>query len=246
MNGTNKRSDSILSNSSRPNSQTPKGSATTQASKYPMEGRAEGLVGACPSLLGVLPMQSQHMIPVRDLAWHPQQQQQQQQLALFLADIQACLVQYPEGLSLAAPCIPLMLDRAGLFQSVQQVREGIQQQQRPMVVLRAMLTLVGMGEEVVEGLHHTHMVMVVRMVEVLVLLVVAVVVVAMVLMEQLGVRISFNRVLAGVRLCPMLLLHILQLLTGQLGMRSGGDHQYLCGFAVVLPKQVFASVIFVG
>ena len=184
------------------------------------------------------------MIPVRDLAWQPQQQQQL--LALFLADTQGCLVQYPEGLCLAAPCIPLMLDRAGLFQSVQQAREGIQQQQLPMVVLRAMLTLVGMGEGVVEGLHHMHMVMGGRMVGVLVLLVVAVVV-AMVLMEQLGVRISFNRVLAGVRLGQMLLLRILQLLTGQLGMRSGGDHQYLCGFAVfVSPKQVFASVMFVG
>ncbi len=231
MNGMNKRSDSILSNSSRPNSQTPNGSATTQVSKYPMEGRAEVLVGACPSLLGALPIQSQHTIPVRDLAWHPQQQQQQQLLALFLADIQGCLVQYPEGLSLAAPCIPLMLDRAGLFQSVQQAREGIQQQQLPMVVLRAMLSLVGMGGGVVEGLLRMHMVMGVRMVGMLVLLVVAVVVVAMVLMEQLGVRISFNRVQAGVRLGRMLLLHILQLLTGQLGMRSGGDSvvlMFLC------------------
>ena len=243
MNGTSRRSDSILSNSSRLNSQTPNGSATTQVNKYHMEGRAEGLVGACPRLLDVPPMQSQHMIPVRDLAWHPQQQQQQL-LALFLADTQGCLVQYPEGLSLAAPCIPLMLDRAGLFQSVQQDREGIQQQQLPMVVLRAMLTLVGMGEGVVEGLHRMHMVMGVRMVVMLVLLVVAVVVVAMVLMEQLGVRISFNRVLAGVRLGRMLLLHILQLLTGQLGMRSGGDSVVLMFF--VYSRQPFASAIFLG
>jgi len=243
MNGTSKRSDSILSNSSRLNSQTPNGSATTQVSKYPMEGRAEVLVGACPRLLGVLPMQSQHMIPVRDLAWHPQQQQL---LALFLADTQGCLVQCPEGLSLAAPCIPLMLDQAGLFQSVQQDREGIQQEQLPIVVHRAMLTLVGMGEGVVEGLHHMHMVMGVHMVGMLVLLVVAVVV-AMVLMEQLGVRISFNRVQAGVRPGRMLLLHILQPLTGQLGMHSGGDQQYFCGFAVfVYPRQVFANVMFLG
>ena len=226
MNGTSRRSDSILSNSSRLNSQTPNGSATTQVNKYHMEGRAEGLVGACPRLLDVPPMQSQHMIPVRDLAWHPQQQQL---LALFLADIQGCLVQYPEGLFLAAPCIPLMLDQAGLFQSVQLAREGTQWQQLPMVVLRAMPTLVGMGEEVVEGLHHMRMG--VRMVGMLVLLVVAVVV-AMVLMEQLGVRISFSRVQAGVRLGQMLLLHILQLLTGQLGMHNGGDQQCFCGFAV--------------
>ena len=209
-----------------------------------MEGRAEVVVGACPRPLGVLPMQSQHMIPVRDLAWPPLQQQLL--LALFLADIQACLVQCPEGLSLAAPCIPLMLDRAGLFQSVEQDREGIQQEQLPIVVVRAMLTLVRMLEGVVEGLHHTHMVMGVRMVEMLVLLVVAVVV-AMVLMEQLGVRISFNRVQAGVHLGRMLLLHILQLLTGRLGMRSGGDQQLFRGFAdFVYPKQLFASVMFVG
>ena len=226
MNGTNKRSDSILSNSSRLSSQTPNGSATTQV-KYPMEGRAGVLVGACPRLLDVLPMQSPHMIPVRDLAWHPQQQQQL--LALFLADTQGCLVQCPEGLSLAAPCIPLTLDQAGLFQSVQLAREGIQQQQLPMVVHRAMLTLVGMGEEVVEGLHHMRMG--VRMVGMLVLLVVAVVV-GMVLMEQLGLRISFNRVQAGVRLGRMLLPHIRQLLTGQLGMHNGGDQQCFCGFAV--------------
>ena len=246
MNGTSRRSDSILSNSSRLNSQTPNGSATTQVNKYHMEGRAEGLVGACPRLLDVPPMQSQHMIPVRDLAWHPQQQQQQL-LALFLADIQGCLVQYPEGLFLAAPCIPLMLDQAGLFQSVQLAREGTQWQQLPMVVLRAMPTLVGMGEGVAEGLHRMHMGMGWRMVGMLVLLVAALVVVAMVLMEQLGVRISFSRVQAGVRLGQVLLLPILQLLTGQLGMLSGGDHQSLCGFAVfVLPKQVFASVTFEG
>ncbi len=230
MNGTNKRSDSILSNSSRLNSQTPNGSAITQVSKCPMEGRAEVLVGACPRLLGVLPMQSQHMIPVRGLAWFLLQQHQLL-LALFLADIQGCLVQCPEGLSLAAPCFPLMLDRAGLFQSVQQDREGIQQEQLPIVVHRAMLTLVGMGEGVVEGPHRMHMVMGVRTVGMLVLLVVAVVV-AMVLMEQLGVRISFNRVQAGVRLGQILLLHILQPLIGQLGMRSGGDQQYFCVFAV--------------
>lgn len=222
MNGTNKRSDSILSNSSRLSSQTPNGSAITQV-KYPMEGRAGVLVEACPRLLGVLPMQSPHMIPVRDLAWHPQQQQL---LALFLADT---LVQCPEGLSLAAPCIPLTLDQAGLFQSVQLAREGIQQQQLCMVVHMGMLTLVGMGEEVVEGLHHMRMG--VRMVGMLVLLVVAVVV-AMVLMEQLGVRTSFNRVQAGVRLGQMLLPHIRQLLTGQLGMHNGGDQQCFCGFAV--------------
>lgn len=218
MNGTNKRSDSILSNSSYLNSQTPNGSATTQVSKCPMEGRAEVLVGACPRLLGGLPIQSQHMIPVRGLAWHPQQQQ-----LLLASDTQGCLVQCPEGLSLAAPCIPLMWDQAGLFQSVQQDREGVQQQQLPIMVHRAMLTLVAMGAGVVEGPHHMHMVMEVRMLAMLVLLEV-VVVVAMVLMEQLGVRVSFNRVQAGVRPGQMLLLHILQPLTGQLGMRSGGDY----------------------
>ena len=89
-----------------------------------------------------------------------------------------------------------------------------------MAVPRAMPILGVMEAGMLEALQHTHMRMGVLTVAMQVLVVLAVV--AMVLMEQLGLRISFRAVLAGAPPGPIL-LHTLQPLTGQLGMHSGAE-----------------------
>lgn len=89
-----------------------------------------------------------------------------------------------------------------------------------MAVPRAMPILGVMEAGMLEALQHTHMRTGVLTVVMQALVVLAVVVT--VLMEQLGVRISFRAVLAGAPPGPMP-LHTLQPLIGQLGTHSGAD-----------------------